>query len=401
MLGGSVARMISWKSAPSSASSIASIGSCRIDGAVRVAAPAGLVDERQCEREDMLAFDVFVVAVGLGELGVLGRVRDEEVETRRFRAPRAAGSLREAPASRRSCARRRGRAIPARDGPARAWSLRCQTVIATSIGCRAGGVAMARSAQGVLGAGAARAVGALEAGRVDQRDRPGARSSARHHPLHDPRARRRAATRAAAQPARADARGARGDLPRRRRRRVGASDRCPSRPCALDDHARARPPRRPPPLPRRRGRPARLAAGAASAALQARPQPAPARARRGEARAGLVAAADRRLAEAQLPRRRDYAGVARDDLPDPVHPGARRVEARADRAPAPLPLDPPPARRQDAATRPGPDRRRRLDPRAARPRRKTGRSPATGKATCSPAPPTATSPRWSSATRAS
>ena len=96
---------------------------------------------------------------------------------------------------------------------------------------------------------------------------------------------------------------------------IGASDRCPSGTCTLDDHARAQPARRPPLLPSRGRRPARLAAGTASATLQARQQPGAARARRGEARGGLVAAADQRLAEDQLPARRDYARVARDDLP--------------------------------------------------------------------------------------
>ena len=94
-------------------------------------------------------------------------------------------------------------------------------------------------------------------------------------------------------------------------------------------------------------------------------------------------AADRRLAEGALPRGRDYAGVARDDLPDPVHPGARRPEARAGRAPAAGGLAAHAQERPAAATA---ARDRSSAPSrspSARPRRPTGRSPATGRATCS------------------
>src|SRR5436309_11812263 len=57
-----------------------------------------------------------------------------------------------------------------------------------------------------------RSVGALEAGRVDRRDRPGARSDSGQHRLQDPPARRRGAASAAPEPSGADAPGARGDL---------------------------------------------------------------------------------------------------------------------------------------------------------------------------------------------
>src|SRR5680860_603155 len=53
-----------------------------------------------------------------------------------------------------------------------------------------------------------------------------------------------------------------------------------------------------------------------------------------QAERGLVSRADRGLAEGQLPLRSDYEGVPRDDLLDPVHPGAGSVEARARGAPA-------------------------------------------------------------------
>lgn len=52
--------------------------------------------------------------------------------------------------------------------------------------CRAGGGTDGEGTQGVLRTGAPRVVGALAARGVGQRDRPGARSSARHRSLHDP-----------------------------------------------------------------------------------------------------------------------------------------------------------------------------------------------------------------------
>jgi hypothetical protein len=243
-------------------------------------------------------------------------------------------------------------------------------------------------------------VGALEAGRVGQRDRPGARAGTRHHQLHDPAARRRGSLRAAPKPPGADASGAGGDLARRRCWGVGERDCRPSGPSALDDHTRAQPPSGPTPLPRCRGRPARLGACEATATLQTGPPAGSGQDRRREVAGGLVAGADCRLAEDRVSRRRDYAGVARDDLPDPVHPGARGVEAGARRTPAAHARSVGPGRRAaSTAARDKSSMRSRSG--NGRPRQPTGRSPATGKATCSPAPPTATSRHSSSGALAS
>ena len=62
-----------------------------------------------------------------------------------------------------------------------------------------------------------------------------------------------------------------------------------------------------------------------------------------EAEAAVVTAADRRLAEGHLPRRPGDAGVARDDLPHPVHPVPRRAAQGADRASAHRAGDPTPS----------------------------------------------------------
>jgi hypothetical protein len=62
--------------------------------------------------------------------------------------------------------------------------------------------------------------------------------------------------------------------------------------------------------------------------------------RGGEAAASVVAAADRWLAQGQLPRRPGDAGVAREHLPHPVRPGAWCVAQGADRLPADRSGDP-------------------------------------------------------------
>ena len=63
-----------------------------------------------------------------------------------------------------------------------------------------------------------------------------------------------------------------------------------------------------------------------------------------EAPTALVTPADRRLAEADLPRRPRDAGVAREHLPHAVRAVARRAAQGADRLPAHRPGDPTPAR---------------------------------------------------------
>ena len=104
-----------------------------------------------------------------------------------------------------------------------------------------------------------------------------------------------------------------------------------------------------------------------------------------EAPAGaVVTSADRRLVEDHLPRRPGDAGVARDDLPHPVHPVPRRVAQGADRSSADRAGDPTsgrdPAARMVVVAGPGSS----TSPNA-QPRPSTGRCPGTGRATWSSA----------------
>ena len=93
------------------------------------------------------------------------------------------------------------------------------------------------------------------------------------------------------------------------------------------------------------GRPVGVGAGQASQGVQAGDASGAACDRGREAPAGaVVTSADRRLAEDHLPRRPGDAGVARDDLPHPVHPVPRRVTQGADRASADRAGDPTPGR---------------------------------------------------------
>ena len=83
--------------------------------------------------------------------------------------------------------------------------------------------------------------------------------------------------------------------------------------------------RRPAWVPRGHGGPEELGAGDSVQVLQAR-HPSEAGCHRGpEASATMVTPADRRLAEGHLSERPGDAGVARDDLPHPVHPVPRRT----------------------------------------------------------------------------
>ena len=108
-LCGSVERMISWNSPSCSASSMASMGSCRYETEPSAAPPAASWITGQRELEHALSVGLAVLPLGLGQSGVLGEVRDQEVEARRGRAPRARGLPGRAPASRPSRGRRRAR----------------------------------------------------------------------------------------------------------------------------------------------------------------------------------------------------------------------------------------------------------------------------------------------------
>ena len=165
---------------------------------------------------------------------------------------------------------------------------------------------------------------------------------------------------------------------------------------ALDDQPRDRPPRRPRPVSRDPGGRAGVAAGPATEACSSRPRHRSASSWRPSSRRTGRPSRSR----AGLPgptRGAGSSGVDRDDLPQPVRPGPRRAQEGADRAPADPTHHAPLEAGDDEG--PGPGRHRRTPSRSvsARPRSKTVRSPATGRAICSPAPPTPTSPPSSSA----
>ena len=98
----------------------------------------------------------------------------------------------------------------------------------------------------------------------------------------------------------------------------------------------------------------------------------------------VVTAADRRLAEDHLSRRPGDAGVARDDLPHPVHPVPRRPTQGADRSSAHRAGDPTPGRALGCPMVVVAGRGSSTSPNAP-PRPTTGRCPGTGKATWSSA----------------
>src|SRR5215469_8518798 len=79
----------------------------------------------------------------------------------------------------------------------------------------------------------------------------------------------------------------------------------------------------------------------------------------------MVASPGGRVAQARVPARRDASGVPRDDLPHAVHPGPRGSEERAVAAPKAHSRDAPLAPPHAEDTRPWPDQRDGVDPRAA------------------------------------
>jgi DNA-binding CsgD family transcriptional regulator len=87
-------------------------------------------------------------------------------------------------------------------------------------------------------------------------------------------------------------------------------------------------------------------------------------AHRAEARAAVVAEADRRLAEVAIPCQQRHAGIARDDLSKSLHSDTRCAEKGADDAPAHRAADAPGQGRHDQE-RTGTDRRCGFYPRTA------------------------------------
>ena len=149
----------------------------------------------------------------------------------------------------------------------------------------------------------------------------------------------------------AESGGAGGDLPRPGRRPVDPGDRGGAGQGALDDQPGGQRQRRPAPLPGRAGGPGGVVAGDPAEGVQAGRQPGAACHRGGEAGPSLVPAADRRLAEADLPEASGDAGVAREHLPHPLRAVPRRAAQGADPVSAHRPGDPPPER-SAAARRP-------------------------------------------------
>ena len=88
--------------------------------------------------------------------------------------------------------------------------------------------------------------------------------------------------------------------------------------------------------------------------------------RRQQAAARVGTGSDRWLAEAHVPGQRGHAGVTRDDLHEPVHPGPRGLEERASTVSSQVASDAPFAAQDAQGRRAGPDHQHRIDPRATR-----------------------------------
>ena len=85
-LCGSVERMISWNSPSCSASSMASMGSCRYETEPLGRAAGGVLDDRERELEHALSVGLAVLSLGLGQRGVFREVRESGDGRRRGRA---------------------------------------------------------------------------------------------------------------------------------------------------------------------------------------------------------------------------------------------------------------------------------------------------------------------------
>ena len=102
-LCGSVERMISWNSPSCSASSMASMGSCRYETEPLGRAAGRVLDHRERELEHALSVGLAVLSLGLGQRGVFREVGNQEME--------GGGAAQRALADRLDERRRRGRLV--------------------------------------------------------------------------------------------------------------------------------------------------------------------------------------------------------------------------------------------------------------------------------------------------
>src|ERR1700729_3568438 len=108
-----------------------------------------------------------------------------------------------------------------------------------------------------------------------------------------------------------------------------AVDRAPLGTICIDRQPRSQPQWRSGPLPGCRVRSGRMGSGATSQALQAGLPPVLEVDSIDWAAATMVAGTNSWLAQAHISGGATKSGVTRDDLSQPVHPGARRAEKRA------------------------------------------------------------------------
>ena len=130
-----------------------------------------------------------------------------------------------------------------------------------------------------------------------------------------------------------------------------AVDRTPLGTICIDRQPRSQPQWRSGPLPGCGVRSGRLGSGAASQALQAGLPPVLEADSIDWAAATMVAGTNSGLAQAHISGGATKSGVTRDDLSQPVHPGQRRAEKRAARAPESETHDPPLQARQPETER--------------------------------------------------
>src|ERR1700738_2360320 len=108
-----------------------------------------------------------------------------------------------------------------------------------------------------------------------------------------------------------------------------AVDRAPLGTICIDRQPRSQPQWRSGPLPGRPVRSGRMGSDATSQALQAGLPPVPEADSIDRAAATMVTGTNSRLAQAHISGGATKPGVTRDDLSQPLHPGARRAEKRA------------------------------------------------------------------------
>src|SRR6202012_2623913 len=132
-------------------------------------------------------------------------------------------------------------------------------------------------------------------------------------------------------------------------------DRAPLGTTCIDRQPRGQPQWRSGPLSGRRVRSGRLGSGSAPEALQTGLPPVLEADSIDWAATTMVAGTNSWLAQAHISGGATKSGVTRDDLSQPVHPGARRAEKRAAGSPEGEAPDPPRQARQPETERARPD----------------------------------------------